>query len=80
MVDKFIRFLKDNHAFDEYKREIAPHQFEGLWKDIREMPEGVLADGYVFFYKDAKTLVDWEMIEQRWLEKLEEDSDEIYRV
>jgi hypothetical protein len=67
MKDKFIRFLKENHAFDEYKKEISPLRIGDL---DNELSDGgacfLLQDGCIFFYKDAVTGVDWKALSEKW--------------
>lgn len=67
MKNKFIRFLKDNRAFDEYKKEIIPFKLENI---NAEFVDGgacfLLQDGCIFFYKDAVTGVNWKELSQKW--------------
>lgn len=54
MKAKFIRFLKDNHAFDEYKEEILPTTFGDLDAQFKDGgAEFVLEDGCIFFWKPS---------------------------
>ncbi len=80
MKDKFIAFLKENHALQEYNREvIADSSFnqniQSVLDDIdngKEDIEGLLEDGYSFFYATAVTDVDWRFLHSKWIELLKE--------
>ncbi len=69
MKDKFIRFLKDHQAFDEYKEEIKPYTFEQVCNNFDDGGEEfMLQDGSMFFWKDAVTFVDWATLDKEWKE------------
>jgi len=71
----FIRFLKNEKVFSEYKEECIfqcedIEAFENVLNDIKtdkeESFEYVLSDGYALFFKRTVTGVDWENIEEKW--------------
>lgn len=65
--DKFIRFLKDNHAFDEYKKEILPYRFDDLKESFTDGGHSfLLQDGSIFFYNHAVTGVNWKELGEKW--------------
>ena len=69
MRDKFIRFLKDNHAFDEYKKEILPYKLDDLGAQLEDGGQCfLLQDGCIFFYKDAVTGINWKDLSRKWEE------------
>lgn len=72
MKTKFINFLKQDHAWEEFKREIE-NQDDGL--DAIETIEGavyvddidsILRDSFYFFYKNAVTNIDWQKLSNEW--------------
>ena len=72
MKNKFIRFLKDNHAFDEYKQEILPYSLEDLNAQLKDGgAEFLLNDGCIFFWRLASTSINWEELSIKWVEMLE---------
>lgn len=74
MKDKFIRFLKDNHAFDEYKEEILPYSLDDLNAQLLDGgAEFLLNDGAIFFWRLASTSVNWEELSERWVELCSKD-------
>lgn len=73
MKDKFIRFMKDHHAFNEYKEEILPHLFSDLDTQFKDGGHiFVLEDGCIFFWRDAVTDIDWAKLNAEWLALLKE--------
>ena len=59
MKHKFIQFLKEQHALQEFLMEIVPECMDDL--DVQFSDGGaefVLCDGAFFFYKNAKTTVE----------------------
>ncbi len=67
MKEKFIRFLKDNHAFDEFKREIRPYIFEDFNAQLLDGgAEFMLHDGCIFYHRVASTGVDWQALDVKW--------------
>ena len=67
MKNKFIRFLKDNHAFDEYKQEILPYTLEDLNAQLLDGgAEFLLNDGCIFFWGQACTGIDWKELSEKW--------------
>jgi len=68
MRDKFIRFMKDHRAYEEWIDAIAPlciediqeHFIDGCAKDI-------LADGFLFYYSD-NSQADWQELHDLWEE------------
>ncbi|MDM5264774.1 hypothetical protein PF327_11265 [Sulfurovum sp. XTW-4] len=74
MKDKFIRFLKDNHAFDEYKEEILPYSLDDLNPQFKDGgAEFLLNDGCIFYWSLATTGVNWKELSEKWKELLEKD-------
>lgn len=68
MKDKFIRFLKDAHAFDEYKKEILPYDLNDLRAQFDDGgAKFLLGDGCIFYWTLAKTDVDWEVLNDEWV-------------
>ena len=68
MRDKFIRFCKDIHFWDEYIEEVDP-SIDMALKSLEDGGESfMLQDGTMFFHKDAKTKVDWAAIDKEWTE------------
>lgn len=69
MKNIFIRFLKDNHAFDAYKKEILPYKLDDLSAQLKDGgAEFLLQDGCIFFYKDAVTGINWKELSKKWEE------------
>jgi len=66
MKEKFIRFLKDHHAFDEFKIEIRPYTMQDLNAQLMDASEFVLQDGCIFYWLSANTDVDWEKLNKKW--------------
>lgn len=62
----FIRFLKDNHAFDEFKEAIG-YDFNVVWEEFKDIPEALLEDGVVFFYINNPEK-NWEVLRRKWIE------------
>ena len=72
LKDAFVRFLKDNHAWDEYLETLAftsGYQFDHVW-DFVQMKETLLGDGTVIFWKNGLSDVDWESLHKEWVEAL----------
>ena len=75
MKAKFIRFLKDNHAFDEYKEEILPYALGDLKAQFLDGgAEFLLNDGCIFFWGQACTGIDWKELSVKWAELLEKEN------
>ena len=67
MRDRFIRFMKDNHAYEEFLEEIVPFKIEDLQLQFRDGgAEFVLQDGSLFWWKDSYTFTDWESLDAKW--------------
>jgi len=49
MKDKFIRFLKDHHSFDEYKKEISPLRIGDLDNELSDGGACFLLQGVYLF-------------------------------
>lgn len=72
MKDRFIRFLKDNHAFDEYKKEILPFKLDDMNAQFEDGGECfLLQDGCIFFHNSAVTGVNWTELSEKWEEMCE---------
>ena len=68
MKDKFIRFLKDRHCFDEYKEEILPFKLGDLTIEFESGgAEFLINDGAIFFWKHSMTDVDWKKLNDEWV-------------
>ena len=73
MKEMFIRFLKDHHAMDEYETEILPYSLNDLKAQLLDGgAEFLLNDGAIFFWNQATTGVDWEVLNTKWTEQLKE--------
>ncbi len=71
MKHKFINFLKSHHAFQEYITEIAPYTMKDLEVQLSDGGEEfLLQDGCIFFYKTAKTDIDWDKLNREWIDML----------
>jgi hypothetical protein len=70
MRDKLIRFLKDNHAYEEFLHEIAPFTIEDLTQRLNTSPETILEDGYMIHYHIAESAIDWRALNEKWKEKV----------
>lgn len=74
MKDKFIKFMKKNHAFQEFLEEIHSDTIDNLNTQFKDGgAEFVLCDGAIFFYKDAKTDIDWGRLNRKWVEMMKEE-------
>lgn len=74
MKEKFIKFMKKNHAFQEFLEEIRPDTIDNLNTQFKDGgAEFVLCDGAIFFYKDAKTDIDWDILNRKWVEMMKEE-------
>ena len=72
MKQKFIRFLKDNHAFDEFKELISFltsnedfNIIEQVW-DFVKLKHEILSYGHVILWKNGLSDVDWERLDKEW--------------
>ena len=75
MKDKFIRFLKDNHAFNEFKTEILPYALKDFNSQFEDGgAEFLLGDGCIFFWRQATTGVYWEKLNGEWVKLLGEET------
>ena len=75
MKEEFIRFLKDYRSFEEFKKEIRPYVMSDLTAQFEEACEFVLCDGCIFFWKSARTDVDWKKLNDMWQEIYRERED-----
>ena len=74
MKYKFIRFLKKNHAFEEFKEEISPDTMDDLNVQFTDGgAEFVLCDGALFFWNLADTGIDWGKLNEEWLKVMREE-------
>jgi len=64
MKDKFIRFLKDNHTFDEYK-EATDFSFDYIWNMV-QLRHTLLENGVVIFHRNGMSDVDWKELNRKW--------------
>ena len=72
MKQKFIKFLKDNRAFDDFKELISfctqndeLKTLDDVW-DFVELKHEILADGHVIFWQNGLSDVDWERLDKEW--------------
>jgi hypothetical protein len=68
MKQKFIRFLKDNHAFDEFKSATMfanNRAICAVW-NLVELKHEILSDGHVIFWKNGLSDVNWERLDKEW--------------
>ena len=66
--------MKDHHALQEFLMEIIPHSLDDLNVQFSDGgAEFVLCDGAIFFYKNAKTDIDWKQLNEEWLEVMKEE-------
>ena len=73
MKHKFIKFLKENHAFQEYQEEIKPYTMKDLEVQLSDGGEQfLLQDGCIFFYNQATTFINWDDLSSKWVAMLEE--------
>ncbi len=73
MKQKFIKFLKENHAFQEYLEEIKPYTIKDLEVQLSDGGEQfLLQDGCIFFYHQATTSINWDDLSSKWMAMLEE--------
>ena len=78
IVDEFIRFLKDEHCFDEYKQAVEdgmPHDAAGIdpivyLKASELSPDGYIEDGSLFWHEPEDD-IDWENKDDKWKKYLE---------
>ena len=86
MKQQFIRFLKDEHAWDEFKKCVDENnsQLRKCFKvknpveDVLSRLEwgkagvtrNILECGNSFFYDDVTTDVDWQKLSDKWKEQL----------
>jgi len=74
MKQKFIRFLKTNHALKEFLMEIVPDSLDDLnTQFIDGGAEFVLCDGAIFFHKNAKTDINWAELNEKWIDAMKEE-------
>ncbi len=74
MKSKFIRFMREHHALKEYLMEIVPYSLDDLNVQFNDGgAEFVLCDGAIFFWKDAKTDIDWSELNEKWVTLLKEE-------
>ena len=69
--DSFIRFLKDHHAFDEWKAAVGgEYQAASILDEIEDDPfsyEGLLDDGWYFEHREASPAVAWTELDSDWV-------------
>ena len=68
MKEKFIAFMKQRHAFEEFKKEIRPYTMSDLTAQFIDAYEFVLCDGCIFFWRLSTTGIDWETLNKEWKE------------
>ena len=74
MKEKFTKFMKKHHAWDEFKVEIRPYTISDLTAQFEEAYEFLLCDGCIFFWRSAKTDIDWRVLNEKWEEHLKEET------
>jgi len=72
MKDKFIRFLRDNHALNEFDELIQfcrdleeIKSIDQVW-DLVELKHEILTDGHIIFWQNGLSYVDWERLDREW--------------
>ncbi len=65
MKQKFIRFLKENHAFKEFNAA-TDFTFNEVWNTHRK--HSLLLNGVVILYKNGLSDIDWEDLNYKWVE------------
>ena len=83
MKDKFIAFLRKNHAWAEFKKELYAQNKLGdidnalfdvfEYVEERSISQYVLANGSFFFWDKARGETDWEALSNAWAELISED-------
>ena len=76
MKDKFIRFMKDNHALKEYEEIIgeeinSPVSLDDLMEDTSI--EVLLENGWVFHHANHNKGIDWSDLHDKWIAILKEE-------
>ena len=83
MKDELIRFLKDNHAFNEFKIELKKATkgatLDSVMHGLKSSKsfDVALKDGVALDYNSEITDIDWEELNSKWTEllKMEEVCD-----
>ena len=79
MKDKLIRFLKDNHAFNEFKIEVKKATkgatFDSIMHSLKVSKsfDVALVDGVSIDYNSEITDIDWEELNKKWIELLKKE-------
>ena len=75
MKEKLIRFLKDNHAFAEFKEEVTAKGYSDLDHalkviDMHKAWNIVLSHDKAFALGNLITDIDWKELNVKWVEML----------
>ncbi|UFH59811.1 hypothetical protein [Sulfurovum mangrovi] len=77
MKAQFIRFLKDNHALQEFEELVSfcvqtddLKTLDAVW-DFVELKHEILSDGHVIFWHNGLSEVDWEALDKKWRDHLD---------
>ena len=79
MKDKLIRFLKDNHAFDEFKIEVKKairgSTLDSVMHNLKasKLFDIALVDGVSLDYNSEITDIDWKELNKKWIELLKKE-------
>ena len=70
----FIKFLKANHAFEEWKKEVEKDKLHvknalNYMNNKHNAPQ-VLDNGIIFFYDESERRGFWNNLNMKWKEKL----------
>ena len=69
MKDEFIKFLKEHHALQEFKKDIYPTTMDDLDTQFKDGgARFVLEDGCLFWYKSAESDADYKTLNTEWVQ------------
>lgn len=71
MKGKFLRFLRDHKALQEFTQELAAVYLTVNEIDAQFLDGGakyILSNGCMFFWADAVTDIDWAKLDREWVE------------
>lgn len=80
ICDEFLRFLRDNHALEEYKEEVIQssnyqYSLDTVLNETKLSEENAtinLIDGWFVNYDDSSTPIVWSELNEKWLKILAE--------
>ena len=68
MKGQFIKFLRENHALQEFDDAIkftSNIDLDQAWNFV-ELKHEIIADGHVIFWQNGLSDVDWERLDREW--------------